>query len=341
MAKLNSCVLLILLTVSLSSFAQVKSSEIFGSWIITSISFKDGSALPDENPLKYTFVKYTFDEANKMYSSTKSANRGGLTYYQIKKDQLIINNISGVIISNFLISKKGPDTLKILRKGPKGFGDPDAIQYTFVRENLVQQAQAKSNANNYTISGKDTVYNQSPTLYAKFYQPAGIEEYVTTEMKDKAGEQGTGLFRMSFVVDKNGIADSIKVIRGIWQGFDDLYIKAFKKAKSKWKPAMLNGKPVAVKMFAEAKFAAMAMIRPSLTYGSQADALFNNGKYEEAMQYYDAALKNYADNEENTYKRAVCKLRLNDIAGGLADLKLVKEMQGNLQVDSLIAEYSK
>jgi len=101
MTKLNYNVLLCFVTLSTTAFAQVKPSEIYGQWVITNITFKDGAALPDENPLKYTFVKYTFDEANKMYSTTKAESRGALTYYQIKKDQLIINNASGVIVSNY------------------------------------------------------------------------------------------------------------------------------------------------------------------------------------------------------------------------------------------------
>ncbi|MBC7566482.1 MAG: energy transducer TonB [Pedobacter sp.] len=341
MTKLNYTLLLFFLMLSITAFSQVKPSEIYGSWVITNITFKDGAALPDENPLKYTFVKYTFDEANKMYSSTKAESRGTLTYYQVKKDQLIINNASGVIVSNFLISKRGADTLNILRKGPKGFADPDAMIYTFVREDLVQQAQSKVASNNFTIAGRDTVYNQSSFLYAKFNLPAGFESYAMEEMKDKAGEQGTALFRMSFIVDKNGVADSVKVIKGIWQAYDDMYLKAFKKVKGKWKPAMLNGKPVAVRMFVEARYVSSAMIQPSIVYSSQGDVFFNNGKFDVAVQYYDAALKNYPENESNMYKRAICKLRLNDTAGGLIDLKAVKDMKGSLQVDELIAQYSK
>jgi tetratricopeptide (TPR) repeat protein len=341
MTKLTLSLLLFYLTVYTTAFAQVKPSEIFGSWVITNVTFKDGAELPDENPLKYTFVKYTFDEANKMYSTTKAHNRGALSFYQIKKDQLIINNASGVIVNNFLISKRGLDTLTILRKGPKGFADPDALIYTFVRENLVQQSKSKILASDFTISGKDTVYNQSSVLYAKFYLPSGFESYALDEIKDKAGEQGTAVFRMSFIVDKNGVADSIKVLKGIWDVYDELYLKAFKKAKTKWKPAILNGKPVAVRMFAEAKYVSSAMIQPSNVYSSQGDEFYNNGKFDVAIQYFDAALKNYPDNEINLYKRAICKLRLDDTPGALVDLKAVKEMRGDLQVDKLIAEHSK
>jgi tetratricopeptide (TPR) repeat protein len=341
MTKLTLSLLLCYLTVYTTAFAQVKPSEIFGSWVITNVTFKDGADLPDENPLKYTFVKYTFDEANKMYSTTKAHNRGALSFYQIKKDQLIINNASGVIVNNFLISKRGLDTLTILRKGPKGFADPDALIYTFVRENLVQQSKSKISASDFTISGKDTVYNQSSVLYAKFYLPSGFESYALDEIKDKAGEQGTAVFRMSFIVDKNGVADSIKVLKGIWDVYDELYLKAFKKAKTKWKPAILNGKPVAVRMFAEAKYVSSAMIQPSNVYSSQGDEFYNNGKFDVAIQYFDAALKNYPDNEINLYKRAICKLRLDDTPGALVDLKAVKEMRGDLQVDKLIAEHSK
>lgn len=341
MTKLTLSLLLCYLTVHTTAFAQVKPSEIFGSWVITNVTFKDGADLPDENPLKYTFVKYTFDEANKMYSTTKAHNRGALSFYQIKKDQLIINNASGVIVNNFLISKRSLDTLTILGKGPKGFADPDALIYTFVRENLVQQSKSKILASDFTISGKDTVYNQSSVLYAKFYLPSGFESYALDEIKDKAGEQGTALFRMSFIVDKNGGADSIKVLKGIWDVYDELYLKAFKKAKTKWKPAILNGKPVAVRMFAEAKYVSSAMIQPSNVYSSQGDEFYNNGKFDVAIQYFDAALKNYPDNEINLYKRAICKLRLDDTPGALVDLKAVKEMRGDLQVDKLIAEHSK
>ncbi|RZL17307.1 MAG: hypothetical protein EOO89_08525, partial [Pedobacter sp.] len=239
------------------------------------------------------------------------------------------------------ISKRGTDTLNILRKGPKGFADPDALLYTFVREPLVQLSRSKVSAADFTVTGKDTVYNQSSMLYAKFFLPSGFEDYALDEIKDKAGEQGTAVFRMSFIVDKNGVADSVKVIKGIWQAYDELYLKAFKKAKTKWKPALLNGKPVAVRMFAEAKYVSSAMIQPSNVYSSQGDEFYNNGKFDVAVQYFDAALKNYPDNETNLFKRGICKLRLDDIPGALADLKAVKEMRGDLQVDKLIEEYSK
>ncbi|MEJ7559440.1 MAG: tetratricopeptide repeat protein [Pedobacter sp.] len=341
MTKYKFALLLCFLTLYKTTSAQVKPSEIFGSWVISSVTFKDGAALPDENLLKYTFVKYTFDEANVMYSTTKAQNRGALTYYQIKKDQLIINNALGEISNNFLISKRGTDTLKILRKGNKGFADPDALMYTFVRENLFQQSHLKNLGTDFTVNGTDTVYNQSSAVYAKFYLPAGFETYAMDELKDKVGEQGTALFRMSFIVDKNGVADSIKIIRGIWQAHDDMYLKIFKKVKNRWKPAVLNGKNVAVRMFAEAKYVASAMIQPSNVYTSQGDVFYNNGKFNTAVQYYDAALKNYPDSESTLYKRGICRLRLDDVPGALADFKAVKEMRGNLQIDTLIAQYEK
>lgn len=324
-----------------STFGQVKPSEIYGPWVISGLSYKDNSPLPDEDPVKYTFVKYTFAESNVMYSTTKIHARGEMAYYQIKKDQLIINNASGVILSNFLISKQGADTLIILRKGPKGFADPLSLKYTFVREDLAQQSKLKSSKPEFTVLKGDTVYNQSQTIYAKFYQPAGFEKYAIDELKEKAGEQGTASFRMSFIVDKEGHADSIQVIKGIWKAYDDMYVKTFKKISGKWKPAMLNGKPVAVRMYADARYVAPAMIEPSNVYSRQGDDQYRIGKYDIALQYYDAALKNYPDDEENLYKRAICKLRTEDIPGALADLKSVKEMRGNLQVDDLIAKYSK
>jgi len=342
MTKFYRSVVILLMTVYCSTtFAQVKPSEIFGSWLVTSIKYKDDTPLPDEDPIKYIFVKYLFDESNVMYSSTKSHLRGEMAYYQIKKDQLIINNTAGAIMSTFLISKIGKDTLNILRKGAKGFADPKSLKYTFVREHLFQQALSKALKNDYTVSGVDTIYNQSPVLYAKFYQPAGFEKYVIDELKEKAGEQGTASFRISFIVDKKGVADSVKIVKGIWKAYDDMYLNAFKKVKSKWKPAMLNGKPVSVRMYADARYVASGMVQPSIVYSGQGDDLYATGKYDLAIQYYDAALKNYPDNEDNLYRRAICKIRLDDIPGALVDLKAVKDMRGNMQVDELIVKYSK
>ena len=342
MTKLNLTLLLMVFIASTSvSTGQIKPSELLGSWVITNLTFKDGAPFPDENPLKYTFVKYTFAEGNKMYSSTKAHVRGAMTYYQIKKDQLIINNLSGQIINNFLISKRGTDTLSIIRKGPKGFGDPDALLYTFVKEGVVQKSKSALQTIDLIRPGLDTVFSESASLYANFQNPEGFENYALDDLKDKAGEQGTGLFRMSFIVDKNGIVDSVKIIRGIWKAFDDMYLKAFTKVKSKWKPALINGRPVSVRMFVEARFVASAMIEPSNVYTRQGDGFYNNGKFDVAIQYFEAALKNYPDSETTLYKRGICKLRLDDIDGGLADLRAVKDMRGNLQVDELISQYKK
>ena len=341
MTKLNrSIVTLLFFLICSSTFAQVKYSQIYGPWVVSGLSYKDNSPLPDEDPIKYTFIKYTFAESNVMYSTTKIHARGEMAYYQIKKDQLIINNVSGVILNNFLISKQGEDTLIILRKGPKGFADPLSLKYTFVREDVAKQTKLKASKPEFRVLNGDTVYNQSQYIYAKFYQPAGFEQYATDDLKEKAGEQGTASFRMSFIVDKAGHVDSIQVIKGIWKAYDDMYIKTFKKVIGKWKPAMLNGKPVAVRMYADARYVAQAMIEPSNVYTRQGDDQYRIGKYDIAIQYYDAALKNYPDHEENLYKRAICKLRIKDIPGALEDLKAVKEMRGNLQVDDLISKYS-
>ncbi len=50
---------------------------------------------------------------------------------------------------------------------------------------------------------------------------------------------------LSFVVDKNGSIIDIDVLESLGYGLDEVAVKALKNSP-RWRPAMLNGRPVKV-----------------------------------------------------------------------------------------------
>jgi protein TonB len=61
-----------------------------------------------------------------------------------------------------------------------------------------------------------------------------------------------GIVTVGIIVDKNGMPQNVHVTRGVGMGLDEKAVEAVKQYK--FKPAMENGKPVAVYMNIEVNF---------------------------------------------------------------------------------------
>ena len=107
---------------------------------------------------------------------------------------------------------------------------------------------------------KEMIYTQNDVdhraLFLRGDERTFLKEWVYQYIKypDSAIAEGLeGTERVEFVVDKNGSVKDVKVIKSLSEEIDNEVIKVFK-ASPKWKPAILNGSPVNVKIVLPVEF---------------------------------------------------------------------------------------
>lgn len=152
-------------------------------------------------------------------------------------------------------------------------------------------------------------------------------------MSTKSGE-----LLASFIVDRNGHADSLKILQGINPKYDKTYIDIFNSARKRWIPAQLNGKVVPVVMQQRMRYFTIDEAMPSYFNGNKANDAYNNKDYELALQYYNLALENRPDEKDHLYRRGVCKQKLGNLEGACADWQKLKTLGGN-EANAMIEKF--
>jgi hypothetical protein len=324
--------------ISNTLWAQVSLNNIWGNWVAVKITNKDGSALSDDNILKYTYLKYTFSPPDILYTSTTFADKGLLVNFEIREGLLLIKTPDGNVVNTIEIEDFKPDKLILLNGGRMGFDSPEAVRYYFCPEATYQKSLSITANDILSIYGGDTTYKANPKVYAEFKEAEFVKYLYNNIDGTNTMDNASGHLVASFIVSKFGVADSLKILQGISPAFDKRFIKAFKKAAHMWKPATMNGKYVNVQMFTELRYGSFDTAFPADQYTNKATDAFNAKAYDVALYYYDLALKNVSFDKQNLYRRGICKKMLGNIAGACADWNKVKEL-GGTEANALIGEY--
>jgi len=319
--------------------AQVKTNLIYDSWVATHITYKDGAELPDDNPIKYNFTKYTFTSPNKINISFAYAEKGTPYLFEIAGNLLTLKTEAGWAMNTLRIEELTPEKLVMLQGGINGFDDPSAVKYEFKRETDYQVALLLTANDIYSVAGSDTIYRESPKIYAAF-KGDSFQSFLTESMGSSSGGSKSGRILTSFLVSDEGVADSLTILESLGAQYDKAYTRAFYKAKNKWNAAQLNGKKVKVRMMQEIRYFTSDMMLPAYSYTRDADAAFKEQKYELALYYFDKALNRVSTDKENLYKRGICKQMLGNQPGACEDWQMVKKLGGST-VDTLLAKYCK
>lgn len=320
--------------------AQIKSSDLSGSWIAGKVNFLSGDDLPDENILKYTYVKYTFAMPDKMYYAAVYHILGTEFLFEIRGNKLLVKSNVGFVVNTLKIMELNKNKLVMVMADANGsLESPTAIQYTFYPEKLVQESLALGADDIYKINGTDTVFNSSQKIYALFKGP-DFSNYISSELSKVGVSARSGTLNASFIVNPFGKADSLKIIQGINPDYDKAYTKIFYAAKNKWIAASHNGKPVKVLMYQEKKYFTSDEVIPSFFNTQKANAAYEAKDFEVALYYYDMALKDRPDDKENFYRRGICRQQLGNIEGACSDWKKVKMLNSNL-ADAMLSKYCK
>ncbi|WP_316788912.1 hypothetical protein [Pedobacter frigoris] len=332
-------IFLYLCFLSTSVLAQIKTSELYGSWIATRVTYLSGEELPDENILKYTYVKYNFKPTDKMFYSGVYYNLGWEMFFNVVGDRINVSSSAGTVVNVFKVLDLKKSTLVIVQSTAQGFTDPMAIKYTFTREEILQDAMPLTNADVFRINGTDTLYQSGQKIYAQFSGP-DFSDYISANMGKREISVKSGELLVSFIVDKDGVADSLKILQGINPKYDKAYVEIFNSAKHKWSPARINGKPVSVLMQQEKKYFTSDKAIPSYFEGNKANLAYNNGNYELALHYYNLALGSKPDDKEQLYKRGICKQKLGNLNGACEDWRKVKALGGE-EANALLEKFCK
>jgi tetratricopeptide (TPR) repeat protein len=326
-------------TLSSSLFAQINTGKIYGTWVKCKASYRDGAELPDDHVMKYTYFKYSFIRPDKLMASVSYFEQGTEMLFEIKNNELVLKSPEGGVVNSFHIESL-KDTL-VLLQGSDAADDSNMVKLFFVPENVYQNSLQLKSEDIYAIKTTDTVYKQSAKIYAHFNDNS-FQKYIYAGLRDKVNMGGrVGYFNAGFIVSKLGIADSLKIYEGIDEDFKKQFIKVFAKAKNKWKPAMLNDKPVAVYTTVSLGYSTSETMLPAYLSGQKANEAYNNKDYDLAIYYFDKALKSVPTDKENLYKRGMCKLNMGNPSGACEDWKAARALGSSGAVDAMLAKYNK
>ena len=323
---------LLFLLISLSFNANAQ--EIYGDWIKTKVTYTDGVELPDDNAIKYQFLRYTFEKYNKLFIGFDYYNKGAALMFDINSNILNIKNSYGFLMNSFLINKVTDDELILIQKGKSSYTDDDCIKYSFVKEKIYQKSIPLKSSDILLANINDTVYKSCEKIYAKFSGDKSFFDFCRELLPEV---NGSGYFLSTFIIRKNCNIDSIQILESINKRFEKQFRKALNKSKSLWIPGELNGQKVDVQMKIEFKYLTSEQMIPMYDYSQKGKVAMKNLDYSKALTYFELALERVPTDYEIIYYKAICELNLGNKKAACEDLQKVKGV-GKMNVDELIKQ---
>lgn len=298
-----------------------------GSWIKVNATYADSTELDDSNPLKYNYIRYNFVTRGQINVSSVYSSKGTQFAYRFSDNKIQILSEAGPVLNEFVVEKASDTGLVLLQQGSTGFQGKDCIRLFFVPELIYQKSFVPSSDDIFSIKGTDTIYIANEKLYP-YYKGDGDYFDVLKEGVPKM-PSADRYFLATYVVGKDGKADSLKIIESFSSAFDKKIIKNFNKTKNNWQPATLNGKPVAVRMKQEYKYFSSDTMLPVFDYDMKGGEAMRARDFDTALYCFDKGLEKMPTNVDLLYKRALCKYELGNKEGACKDLNLIKQLGDN------------
>ncbi|MBD1364110.1 energy transducer TonB [Mucilaginibacter sp. ZT4R22] len=331
--------LLLLLTICIKLPAQViDKNNLWKSWVLEKVTYEDGSELSEDNLMKYHYIKYTFSEPEKIQSSMEYFDKGDAFLFDLTNNELNIKTPQGWTSNSFRIDELSSDKMVLTQKADRKNITPESLKFYFSAEKVVQAAIKLGAADINSIINGDTIYNRSPKLYPSFADE-NFQRYIYSNI-GQSMDGKAGRLSANFIVFKNGIADSVKIIEGISPKFDKAFIKAFTKASKKWTPAVLDGRTVSVMASVQLGYSTSAIELPLMGISDDALRYYNNRDFENARLLYDQILEHKPDDVNSLYMRGMCNLILGKKPAAIADWKRLKKT-GSTKADIILAKYDR
>lgn len=324
----------------LSAIAIYAQSNLSGAYVATSTTYLSGDELPDEDIIKYTYLKYTFISPDKIYVANTYYQKGTLCLFEVKGNRLVLKSEEGAVLNTMKIIEQTEDRLVLARGGTRHeLDDPWTIKLTFLKEEVFQKHMAPSAKDIFSIKGTDTTFQSGQKIYAKF-NGASFQNYLYNKVSDKKKGVKSGELLCTYIVDADGHADSLKITKGINPKFDLEFVKAFNSAKNMWQAAYYNNKPVKVLMKEQLKYLISEETIPAYFETQKANAAYAEQDYETALYHYDQSLALRPGDVDNLYRRGFCRKALSDLTGACADWIAI-EQAGFTTADALLLKFCK
>jgi len=336
---MKTCFTILLMLCSAALFAQ-SAEKLYGNWIKVKTIYKDGGELNDYDLIKYNYTKFSFGKPDKCIIALSYDQWGEPVHFMLGYDELFIKNDNEFVLNQLRIEKFSADTLILVQQNNGSWDDPACIKFYYVPESAYQKANPLTADDIVSVKGNDTLYKASEKLYAGFNGEASFHMLEQSALGNLHGETPLkNHFLATFIINKDGTADSLKIVEGINPDFDKQYIKTFLKLKNHWVHATHNGKAVSVQMKDEFRYLSSApdffdRAKP----GTLADEEMKIGNYDLAIINYTKAIKSSPYPGDYYYKRAFCYLATNNAADACTDLQKAKEL-GTYAANGLIKRF--
>jgi hypothetical protein len=315
---------------------NLNAQEIIGDWIKTRVMYLNDAELPDENGLKYQYLRYSFENGRNFLMSSAFDDPGTILEFEIDNNFLQIKNSFGFITNAFLIEKLTDKDLVLVQKGQTGFSENSCIKFYFEREKTYQAKLLLKPSDILLINNTDTVYKATEKIHAKFVSNKSFYEFCSENMPEiKTVMTANNIFLSTFIVRKTGVIDSIQILENINKRFEKQFRKTLIKSQNFWHPGILNDRKVDVQMKMTFKFISSDNFLPMYDYSQKGKNAMKDSDHMRALYYFDLAIEKNPDDYEILYLKAICELNLGNKEAACYDLEKVRS-SGKMQITDVI-----
>lgn len=334
-------ILLTTFIIFICTWTKLYAQEIYGDWIKTSVTYLNDTELPDDNTIKYQFLRYSFEKQNRLFMSVKFDDKGTVLTFERSSNILQIKNSYGFIINSFQIERISNEELVLIQKGNYGFNEENCLKYNFVNEKIFQNQLPLTPSDILCINENDTVYKASEKIHPKFSGDKSFYDFCSEKIPEISAVMSTNnLFVSTFIVTKDGEISDIQILENINNRFEKQFLKALDKSKKLWISAELNGEKVDVQISMEFKFISSNKFLPMYDFSKKGKTALDNKEFLKGLRYFELALEKSPDNIEIIYQKAICEMNLGNTEAACESLEKVKA-SGEMNVDELIMKNCK
>jgi hypothetical protein len=322
-----------ILSISLPSICQNYRSKLIGSWVKVNATYRSGEELPLNHALNQSYFRFDFKSNSKVFKSVDPLDNGYIFDYSIIGHNLKIGFI------NYKVDYLTNDTLVLIEEGRNGFDD-FAVKFFLVPEKQYQNRISLTLEMIIKV-GKDSVFIESEKIRACFNKDESFHEFLRNNIAEYSNVVSSDNFFMAtFIINSNGLIDSINIFKGINKAFDSQFVKAVNKSSKYWIPAKLENKDVSVLHTETFNFISNPKFEKQYYNYRDGVIAMQQGDYNKAIGLFNICLESDPEDKNALYQRGICYYKLDNLENACNDWRKIKELKSNM-ADNLIIEICK